>query len=410
MTIAENAALTVARLETEVVDWLRAELPPAWVTAIEERDDARLAAAKEKVDYFEWIRRLGAAGFATPTWPREYSGLGLTSDQATIINAVLDRYQVYRSFDFVGRMLAGPTILQWGTDAQKARYLSPLARGEEHWCQLFSEPGSGSDLAGLATRAVRDGDVWIVNGQKVWTSGAHMSHYGLLMTRTDPDETKHRGITYFIADMKAPGVEVRPLRQMSGEAHFNEVFFTDVAINDDQRLGPVGEGWRVSTTTLMNERTSLSGTPTVGDGDVDKLVIRAKASGRWDDATVRDRLMRLLIEERVLQMTNLRSALKYANGQPPGPEGSITKLSQSTLTQRITRAAVDLLGGSGQAWEDCDAGVTQSVQAFLYAPAHTIAGGTSEIQHNIIGERVLGLPKEPDVDRSIPWKDIRRSS
>ena len=408
MTIASDTS-TDQRLEAQVVGWLREELPVEWIKGIENGDEALLAEARPNVDYFDFVRRLGAVGYATPTWPREYSGLGLSSDQAKVVNAVLDRYQVYRSFDFVGKFLAGPTILQWGTDEQKARYLPPLARGEEHWCQLFSEPGSGSDLAGLATRAVRDGDVWIVTGQKVWTSGAHLSHFGLLMARTDPDEPKHRGITYFVADMKAPGVEVRPLRQMSGDAHFNEVFFSDVAIHDDERLGPVNEGWRVSTTTLMNERTSLSGAPTVGGGDVEKLVAQARATGRWDEAAARDCLLRLLTEERVLQMTNLRSAVKYASGQQPGPEGSITKLFQSTLAQRITRAAVDLLGAAGQAWEAGDAASTAAVQAFLYAPAHTIAGGTSEVQRNIIGERVLGLPKEPDVDRSIPWKEIRRS-
>jgi alkylation response protein AidB-like acyl-CoA dehydrogenase len=401
--------VSAGEVEAAVVEWLREALPPEWIKGIEDGDDELLAEARAEVDYFEFVRRLGESGYATPTWPREYAGLGMSSDDAKIVGAVLARYQAYQSFDFVGKYLAGPTILQWGTDEQKARYLPPLARGEEHWCQLFSEPGSGSDLAGLATRAVRDGDVWIVNGQKVWTSGAHLSHFGLLMARTDPDEPKHRGITYFIADMKAPGVEVRPLRQMSGDAHFNEVFFSDVAIHDDERLGPVNDGWRVSTTTLMNERTSLSGTPTVGGGDVEKLVAHARAVGRWDDLVLRDRLLRLLTEERVLQMTNLRSAVARANGQQPGPEGSITKLYQSGLTQRISRAAVDLLGGRGQAWVDGDDLAVASVQGFLYAPAHTIAGGTSEIQRNIIGERVLGLPKEPDVDKSIPWKEIRRS-
>ena len=403
------SSATSPGLERQVLDWLCQHLPADWVTAIDTGDDVLLEDARSQVHPADFLRRLGEAGYAMPTWPPEYGGLGLTAEQATVVQRTLDRYGVFQPTDFVGRTLAGPTMLQWGTDEQKDRFLPPLARGEERWCQLFSEPGSGSDLAGLATRAAPDGDQWIVNGQKVWTSGAQDADFGLLMARTDPEAPKHRGLTYFITDMRAPGVEVRALRDMTGLAHFSEVFLADVAIPDDRRLGPVNDGWRVSITTLTNERTALSGLPVVGRGRVDVLIERTRRSGAWNDRCVRDRLMRLYVEERALQMTNVRSAASRARGRQPGSEGSITKLFQSELIQRVARTTVDLLGPAGAAWAAGDADTTSILQTFHYSSAHTIAGGTSEVQRNIIGERVLGLPREPDVDRDMPWKDVARS-
>jgi alkylation response protein AidB-like acyl-CoA dehydrogenase len=413
----------------DVTGWLHDNLPAAWVAAVEGGDEATLASLAARVgiqawlaeletgrppeqpapfELASWFERLGSAGYTTPTWPKEYSGLGMSTAHARVVRQVLDRFRVPRPFGFVGIELAGPTILAWGTDEQKEQHVAATARGQEVWCQLFSEPGAGSDLAGLSTRAERDGSTWVVNGQKVWTSLAHVADFGLLMTRTAPDQPKHRGITYFIADMRAEGVEVRPLRQISGEARFSEVFLSDVIISDSMRLGPVNEGWRVATTTLMSERSGLSGAPSVGRGLVHGLVEAAAASGTWSDAVTRDRLAALLTREQALQMTNARSAARSAAG-PPGPEGSVTKLLQSLLTQHVTEAAIDADGPGGVAWPADADDMPMKLRAFLHERSSTIAGGTSEIQRNIIGERVLGLPREPDVDRDVPWRDVRRS-
>jgi alkylation response protein AidB-like acyl-CoA dehydrogenase len=303
--------------------------------------------------------------------------------------------------------------------------LRPLASTADIWCQLFSEPGAGSDLAGLATRAVRDGDEWIVNGQKVWSSGAHMADYGLLMARTDPVQPKHRGITYFILDMHADGVDVRPLKQITGGAEFNEVFLSDVVVPDSMRLGPINEGWRVSTTTLMHERTGLSEAPQVGRGQVDRLIGDAKENGKWNDPVLRDHLIKLVTEERALQMTNLRGYASREAGKPPGPEGSITKLLLSSLSQRIANAALDIRGLAALA--DADYGPDDRefyarmaegarlpdsliTRSFLASRSQTIRGGTSEIQRNIIGERVLGLPKDADPWKDRAWKEIPRET
>ncbi len=284
------------------------------------------------------------------------------------------------------------------------------------WCQLFSEPGSGSDVAGLATRAVRDGDEWIVNGQKVWTTLAHVASFGLLLARTDPDAPKHKGLTYFVVDMKAPGVDVRPLKQITGDAEFNEVFFTDVRIPDAWRLGPLGEGWAVATTTLMNERVALSGAGSsggenVGGGPVADLVRYAKKTGVWDaDAVIRQRLVQAVIEGRIIRITNQRAAAQRKTGRQPGPEGSITKLFQAEYNQRLQNLAVDVMGAHGMAWPAGDTDVAQRVRGFLRSRANTIEGGTSEIMRNILGDRVLGLPREPDPSKDLPWKDVPRSS
>jgi len=323
--------------------------------------------------------------------------------------AALDRDPEPEELDWVGISLAAPTILEWGTDEQKARFLPGIVTGRTGWCQLFSEPGAGSDLAGLATRALRDGDGWIVNGQKVWTSLADTSDYGLLLARTDPEQPKHRGISYFIVDLHSPGVEVRPLRQMTGEVRFNEVFLSDAVIPDDMRLGPVNDGWRVSISTLASERAHLSARRRGDDtGQTAPLIAAARITGAWNDPHWRNRLMDLYARERALEMTNLRADAGRAAGQSTGAEGSVGKLLRSTLSQRIALAGIDLLGPAGTAWIDGDKNVALAVREFLYSPAHTIAGGTSQIQRNIIGERVLGLPREPGSDKDLPWKDIPR--
>ena len=417
MAVLEAAStLTDDQLRERLVDWLRENLPPLWVEAIEEGDDDKFRRARDLVDYDDWCARLGEAGWATPTWPAEYGFLGLSGGQAKVVNDELNRWKVPRSFNIIGIGMGGPTIMHWGTDEQKQRLLKPMAKHEEIWCQLFSEPGSGSDVASLATRAVRDGEEWVVNGQKVWTTLAHMARWGLLVARTDPDQPKHRGLTYFVIDMRAPGVEVRPLRQITGDAEFNEVYMTEVRIPDAERLGEVGDGWRVSLTTLMNERVAIGGTvPPRGSGPITQAV------RLWDrradkDPALRDRVARLWIDAEVTRLTNLR-AQQLRGAGTPGPEGSIAKIAFAELNQRIYDLCVDLLGPEGTLYgsyemrrpEEASLSGDDVTRMFLRARANSIEGGTSEILRNVVGERVLGLPPEPRVDKDRPWSEVPRS-
>ncbi len=421
--------LTADQLREQTLGWLHDNLPSGWIEAVDGGDDPRVAALRKQLDYSEWCVRLGEAGYATPTWPVEYgAGLSLTPGQAKAVNDVLTHYRVPRPFNIIGLGMGGPTVMAWGTEEQKQRWLRPLATNEEIWCQLFSEPGAGSDVAGLATRAVRDGDEWVVSGQKVWTTLAHVAKWGMLLARTDPNLPKHRGLTYFVVDMQASGVSVRPLVQITGDAEFNEVFFDDVRIPDSMRLGPEGDGWRVGITTLMNERVSLSGAGSVGGeavggSPVTQLLDRHRGT---TDPLARQRLAQAYIESRLIRLNNQRAADKRKSGAEAGPEGSITKLMQAEFNQRLQKLAVDLQGVWAGAWEgeglagrrsgdrlgwvasdgDDNAAVARG---FLRAQANTIEGGTSDIMRNILGERVLGLPKEPDVSRDVPWKDVARS-
>jgi alkylation response protein AidB-like acyl-CoA dehydrogenase len=300
--------------------------------------------------------------------------------------------------------LAGPTIIAWGDDAQKERYLRPLALGRERWCQLFSEPGAGSDLASLATRAERREDgAWVVNGQKVWSSYAHISDFGLLMARSDADEPKHRGITYFLLDLRSEGVDVRPLRQLNDEAEFNEVFLNDVVVPDSARLGPAGKGWSVAITTLMAERSGLSGRPGVGPALVDDLAGRARATGAWDDLAVRDRIMSAFVAEKALQMTTVRAFAELGEREP-GSEGSIRKLAHAALEEEVGRIAAEIEPFGLGATDQTDA-EDRALRAFLSSKILGIAGGTSEVQRNIIGERLLGLPRDRDPYADLPFRE-----
>ncbi|OBA92169.1 hypothetical protein A5662_01915 [Mycobacteriaceae bacterium 1482268.1] len=350
----------------------------------------------------DWYRRLGEAGWATPTWPVEYGGLGMGRDEGGAVIEELKRRGVDRpEEDFVGVWLAGPTILQWGDDEQRAQFLPPLALAKHRWCQLFSEPGAGSDLASLTTSAVPlDGDRWLVNGQKIWSSFADTADYGLLLARTDPDLPKHDGLTYFLLDMRTPGVEVRPLRQMTGDAEFNEVFLTDVVVPDSARLGPRGAGWKVAISTLMQERNSLTGPPVVGPGVADQLIAEAVDSDAWCDFDIRDRLQRMLVDERCLQAATLRASV--AAGRNPGAIDSIRKLVSADLHERAGRIRVDLRPDLTLGWAP-DAEMPAGTRSFLEMKKFCIAGGTSEIQRNIIAERVLGLPRDVDPDRKKPF-------
>ena len=317
--------------------------------------------------------------------------------------------------------LAGPTIATHGSDEQRARFLRPMFTGEEKWCQLFSEPGAGSDFAGLGTRAIRDGDEWIVNGQKVWNTMAHIGDWGMLVTRTDTEQPKHKGMTYFAVDMHSTGVEVRPLRQITGEAEFNEVYLTDARIPDDNRIGAVGEGWRVALTTLMNERVSIGGgaLPKRGSGPISLLVdVWNNLPDDRKNPANREELMKLWTRSEAGRYTNMRSAGMAKIGNP-GPEGSIGKLAMAELNQEIFSLAVTLLGADGLVGYDFtfrrpdDLSVDGSSHgvrhAFLRARANSIEGGTSEIMRNILGEQVLGLPGEPRVDKELPWSKVLRS-
>jgi alkylation response protein AidB-like acyl-CoA dehydrogenase len=422
----EAPDISADQLRDQTRAWLHDNLPEGWMEAVDAGDHEKVSALRAQLDYADWCTRLGEAGYATPTWPAEYgAGLSLTPGQAKAVNDVLNHYRVPRPFNIIGIGMGGPTIITWGSEELKQRLLRPLAANQEIWCQLFSEPGAGSDVAGLSTRAVRDGDEWIVNGQKVWTSLAHRAKWGMLVARSNPDVPKHKGLTYFVVDMEAPGVTIRPLVQITGDAEFNEVFFDNVRIPDSMRLGPEGEGWRVAVTTLMNERVSLSGAGSVG-GDavggspVQHLIDRHRGSA---DPLVRQRLAQAYIESRLIRLNNQRAADRRRSGAEAGPEGSITKLQQAEFNQRLQELAIDLEGVRGIAWEGgglqrddlqtflaSDRGDTTSiVRGFLRAQANTIEGGTSDIMRNILGERVLGLPKEPDPSRELAWKDVPRS-
>ncbi|MER5948533.1 acyl-CoA dehydrogenase family protein [Streptomyces sp. NPDC001904] len=316
----------------------------------------------------------------------------------------------------IGLGMAAPTILRYGTEEQKQRFLKPLWTGEEVWCQLFSEPGAGSDLAALGTRAVREGDDWVVNGQKVWTSGAHNSRFAILIARTDPDVPKHRGITYFVCDMTDPGVEVRPLRQITGEAEFNEVFLTDVRIPDAHRLGEIGDGWKVAQTTLNNERVAIGGMRIPREGGLIGIVAdtwRERPELRTHD--LHQRLMTLWVEAEVARLTGERLRQQLVAGHP-GPEGAGMKLGFARLNQQISGLELELLGEEGLLYDDwtmrrpeiVDFAGRDAGYRYLRAKGNSIEGGTSEVLLNIVAERVLGLPPEPRTDKDVAWKDLSR--
>ncbi|MCY3560273.1 MAG: acyl-CoA dehydrogenase family protein [bacterium] len=365
-------------------------------------------------------------GLACVHFPVGRGGLGLEPEAQAVVDEELAaggrRYQNI-SVNPIGIGMGMPTVLAHGTDEMQDRLLRPCFCGEEIWCQLFSEPGAGSDVAGLATRAVLDGEEWIVDGQKVWTTLAHVSRWGLLLARTEPEQPKHKGMTYFMLDMQAAGVEVRPLHQITGEAEFNEVFMTNVRIPDSMRLGARGGGWGGAITTLMNERVALGGeVPPRGSGSISTLAnewsANAPPGGTAAYHVARDRVTQLWIRAELLRLTN-RRAREAASAGLPGPEGAVGKLLWAELNKEILECAVDVRGSKGMVHAHGypklrpeKAGVSDSFETsrmFLRARANSIEGGTSEIMRNILGERVLGLPKEPQVDREIPWSTIPRN-
>ena len=342
----------------------------------------------------DWQRRLWDAGWAGISYPREWYGRGGTLMQEVIFAEESADFGVIAGAFAVAHSMVGPAILELGTDEQRHRFIPAMLRGDEMWCQLFSEPGAGSDLAGLVTRAERDGDQWVVNGQKVWTSNADTSHHGILLARTDPDAPKHRGITYFLVDMATPGIEVRPLRQMTGESHFSEVFLTDVAIPASAVLGgpgEVGNGWRAAVHTLANERAMIGGSQAMTD--VEPVVELARRLGALDDPVVRQELAAAHIRMRIIAFLGYRARTALSQGQAPCPETSVVKLAFSEHFRRLSSLAKALQGASGML-DDAGDGGGLLTWRFLFSPSTGIAGGTSEVQRSIIGERVLGLPRE----------------
>ncbi len=379
-------------------------------------DDLLAAADPASTEPTKFFGEQFDRGLAWVHFPEGHGGLGASPSFQRIINErVADAgAPLPEPTLLIGHGMGAPTVVTHGSEAQKRRYLRPLFTGEEIWCQLFSEPGAGSDVAGLATRAVRDGDEWIIDGQKVWTTFAHIARFGMLVARSNPDVPKHKGLTYFVIDMHAPGVHVRPLYQMTGDAEFNEVFLEGVRIPDSERLGAEGEGWRVVLTTLMNERVAIGGSaPPRGSGPIGHLVDLWREVGGGPVA--KDRLVNLWAQAEALRLTNIRAAQARSAGTP-GPEGSLGKIMAAKLNQQITALAVELLGAEGMlkpggyAMERVDVGDTwpDPVGAFLRSPANSIEGGSTEIARNIVAERVLGLPGDVRVDKDTPWKDVPR--
>ena len=348
--------------------------------------------------------KAAADGWAGIHWPPEYGGRGAGLIEQVIWGQERAAFEVPDHIFRIGISMGGPTVIAHGTESQKQRWLRPLLSGEEIWCQLFSEPGAGSDLASVRASAVRDGDEWILNGQKVWSSGAHYSRWGFCLARTDVDAAKHQGITYFLVDMETAGIDVRPLKQMTGASHFNEVFFTDARIPDSDRIGEAGEGWRVAQTTLLNERASIA--DMLGEaGLVSALVTSARASGAdgrpgIDDPLVRQDIARAYCQSEIMRFIGYRIVTAISRGGIPGAEASVAKLAMARMLNEVASVGTRI-GGVGAVAEP-----NPWWDALLAAPSVRIAGGSDEIQRNIIGERVLGLPKEPGPDRSTPFREL----
>ncbi|MDB5448264.1 MAG: acyl-CoA dehydrogenase domain protein [Phenylobacterium sp.] len=358
-----------------------------------------------------WQAKKAAAGYAQITWPKEWGGPGGTPIQQVIYGQEEANYDVPANPFAIGLGMCVPTVMATAQDeTTKKRFVGPALRGEEIWCQLFSEPSGGSDVAGVRTRAVRDGDDWVVNGQKIWTSGAHFSDFGIVLVRTNPDVPKHKGMTMFWVDMTSPGIEVRPIHQMSGASGFNEVFFTDVRIPDSQRLGAVDDGWRVSLVTLMNERASIGGRRYGVDYDAFlRLAREVTIDGEpaLANPQFRARIADWYVQTQGLQNTNMRTITALSRGSTPGPENSIGKVVLANMGQEIGREAVEMLDQFGVISDPAVAPMHAMFETHvLGSPGLRIAGGTDEILRNIIAERVLGLPGDIRVDKDVPFKDM----
>ncbi len=386
----------------EVRTWLEANVPTE--TELEGLDGI------ERAKF--WQKRKADAGWACIRWPEEFGGRDATAIENVIFNQEEAKVNGPETGVFgIGQGMAAPTMMTWANEEQKQRFIPRLASGEDIWCQLFSEPAGGSDLAALRTKAERDGDDWVINGQKIWTSGAHYSDWAILVVRTDPNVAKHKGLSYFFLDMKSPGIEIKPIKQISGDANFNEVYFTDVRIPDSQRLGEVGQGWQVALTTLMNERASIGagGGGTKFDS-VKKLAQSVRIDGKpaIEDSHVRAKLASWYVQEAGLKYTIYRTLSALSRGDIPGPENSIGKYVGGKKSQDMASFAIDLLEQQGIVRDrDQDEAFQALFQdTYMAIPGMRIAGGTDEIMANIIAERVLGLPQEPRMDKGIPFSEV----
>ena len=388
-----------AAFRAEATAFLTAHAPPGGIGSYTSGDDQMEVFHR----HVAWQKTCADHGWGAITWPTAFGGRGLGPIEQIIWNEESAKLGLGHSMLAVGIGMVGPTLIAWGSDAQKERYLGPLLRGEETWCQLFSEPGAGSDLAGLSTRAVRDdasGD-WIINGQKTWSSGADHNDFGILIARTDTTVPKHQGLTYFLVDMKTPGIEVRPLVEMTGESHFNETFLNDVRIPDAFRVGEVGGGWSVTQTTLLNERMHMSGLTSMLEFDALIALVKECHPG-GAPAAIRDGVARVYTQLRSLELLNARVVTKLGRGQMPTAESSVMKLALARMLSDGADVALQTLGPRALARE----GFWQN--EFLFAPAWHIAGGTDEVQKNVCAERVLGLPRDPHDQRDVPFGDLSR--
>ena len=400
-----------AKFRAEARAWLEANAKPkdpskARAGRSNKAEADRLASARV------WQAKKAKAGFAAITWPTEFGGLGGTPIQSVIYSQEESNFEVPGGFFDIGLGMCIPTMMSWATKEQNERFVKPALYGEEIWCQLFSEPSAGSDVAGLRTKAERDGDDWVINGQKVWTSGAHYCDYGIIVTRSDPTAPKHKGLTFFFLDMKSPGIEVRPIKQISGESNFNEVFFTDVRVPDGQRLGDVGEGWKVALTTLMNERLAIGQGSGVDYTELLKLARQTEleTGPAIKDANVREHLADWYVETQGLKYTKFRTLTALSKGETPGPESSIGKIVSGPKMQDLASFAMDLQGQGGILQGDQDAEMNAAFQnQWMWGAGYRIAGGTDEILRNIVSEQVLGLPQDIRVDKKVPFNELPSS-
>jgi len=398
----------------------------------------------EELTVREWWRRLAESGWAYPTWPRAWYGQDLTQDDASIVRAELKAAGALAPPHGIGQTMGAPVILQFGTEDQKRRFLPKIATGEEAWCQFFSEPDAGSDLASLATKAVRDGDEWIVNGQKVWNSGTLTADRGVMPLRTNPDVPKHRGISFFVIDVDQPGIEIRPIKQLNGEAHFNETFFNDARVRHADLIGEVDHGWMVTLATLANERTAYAAGADYGGGgaapgekggmldltcaearlrmrasaqssegfplgDAKALAALAREFGSADDPIIRDRIARLYCQAETARLTAARAKAAADAGKSPGPESSLGYISGVHVARATRDLGLAIVGAGGMLVGDAAPRGGAIAMMALGSLVHGIQGGTEQIQRNIVGERVLGLPKDPQVDRDVPFNQMQRS-
>ena len=406
--------------------WIDENVPEVWRKAAPGGARA-IRAVRRRADYEDWYPVFGRSGLVASTWPVEYGGLDLPGSLARLVEAELRPYNLGR-LNPLGLHNAAPALFAHGTEEQRLRFLPPIVRAEEIWCQLFSEPGAGSDLASLSTRAVLDGDEWIITGQKVWTTWGFAADYAVLLARTDADVPKRSGITYFLIHMHQPGVDVRPLRHITGEVDFCEVFLDGARVPDSQRVGQVNDGWRIANATLSGERQMVSGS---GSGGVDRIggsgvaslialarrITESGRSGGWDDPLIRQELMTLYSEDAIRGWTNSRVRALLKAGRAPGAESSVGKVHSGSLNQRTQMLATELLGAYATAWDapvgmdpaDYAESLPHEVSGMLRSRANTIEGGTTEVNKNILAERVLGLPREPDPWHGRAWREVPRS-